>query len=163
MTPNLHLTYSKNEVNLGLDKKWQFSLFPFKFICCGWGDSNIHQRYMILWRTDSNLGKTTIICYFVKTLWVQRSWCSRNLQQKYFKMVYQWITEIRLRTIFIKLIVKPDRSSCNVDLSRWHDCFAIGMMENYMDMLNGNVRSDQKVHRKVLFTCIAFIDCNKNS
>ena len=64
VTPDLHLTYSKNGGNLGLvlnDKKWKFL---HKIICCGdllesprGGDSNRLPQHMILRRTNDNNAK----------------------------------------------------------------------------------------------------------
>ena len=64
VTPDFHLTYSKNGGNLGSgsnDKKLKILIFLHKIICCGCvlelphrGDSNTHPKHMILWRTYDN-------------------------------------------------------------------------------------------------------------
>ena len=66
VTPDLHLTFSKDGGNLGLvlnDKKWKFLN---KIICCGdllesprGVDSNRSSQHLILWRTDGNYTKIT--------------------------------------------------------------------------------------------------------
>ena len=67
VTPDLHLTYSKNGGNLGLvlnDKEWKFL---HKIICCGdllesprGGDSNRSPQHMILWGTNGNYTKNIL-------------------------------------------------------------------------------------------------------
>ena len=56
VTPDLHLTYSKHGVNLGLESIYK--IFLHKIICCGCvlesphrGDSNTHPKHMILLNT----------------------------------------------------------------------------------------------------------------
>ena len=64
VTPDFHLTYSKNGGNLGRNrniKNGLFSICLHKIICCGCvlesphrGDSNTYPKHMILWRTYDN-------------------------------------------------------------------------------------------------------------